>query len=62
MNYLQQIAQRIEIALHGYKTPQSVIDKITQGEQRQHKPQVYTSNRKLILGTPQWQSKKKINE
>ena len=50
MNYLQQAAQSILIALHGYKTPQSVIDKLE--NKRQYKAQVYTENRKSIYANP----------
>lgn len=59
MNYLQEITARIQIGLSRYKTPQSVIDKLNKGEQRQYKPQVYTSNRKVILGNPPYNGKAK---
>lgn len=57
MNYLQELAIKIEMSINGYKTPQSVIDKITKGEQRQYKPQVYTSNRKSIYANPPYNGK-----
>lgn len=57
MNYLLKISQRIDIALNGYKTPQSVIEKIRSGEQKQYKSQVYTNNRKSIYSNPPFNGK-----
>ncbi|NCU32353.1 MAG: hypothetical protein EOM23_05370 [Candidatus Moranbacteria bacterium] len=59
MNYLLQISQRIDIALNGYKTPQSVIEKITKGEQRQYRTQNYTSIRKSLYINPPFNGKEK---
>lgn len=57
MNYLTQCFIRLQMSINGYKTPQSVIDKITKGEQRQYRTQNYTSNRKVILGNPPYNGK-----
>jgi hypothetical protein len=56
MNYLQQAAQSILIALHGYKTPKSVIDKLE--NKRQYKEQNYTENRKSIYANPPYNGKR----
>ena len=45
MNYLKTCTDRLLIAINGYKTPQSVIDRFKKYE--------------VILGNPPWQSKKK---
>jgi hypothetical protein len=55
MNYIKQAAQSILIALQGYKTPKSVIDKLK--NKRQYKEQVYTSNRKTIYANPPYNGK-----
>ena len=52
MNYLQELAIKIQMSINGYKTPKSVIDKITKCEQRQYREQNYTSNRKSIYANP----------
>jgi len=57
MNYIKQAAQSILIEINLYKTPQSVIDKLNKTEQRQYKPQVYTSNRKSIYANPPYNGK-----
>jgi len=50
MNYLQQISQRIDIALNGYKTPPDFFKK----QERQYRQQNYVRHSKLltILGNP----------
>ena len=45
MNYLKTCTDRLLIAINGYKTPQSVIDRFKKYE--------------VILGNPTWQSKAK---
>ena len=44
-NYLKTCTDKILIAIKGYKTPQSVIDRFKKYE--------------VILGNPPWQRKKK---
>jgi len=44
MNYLKTCTDRLLIAINGYKTPKSVIYRFKKYE--------------VILGNPQWQSKK----
>lgn len=59
MNYLKTCTDRLLIAINGYKTPQSVIDKITKGEQRQYRTQNYTSIRKSLYINPPYNGKEK---
>ena len=59
MNYLKQLYDRLQIAIGNYKTPKSVMDKLNRKtEERQYKPQVYTSNRKSIFANPPFDGKK----
>jgi hypothetical protein len=60
MDYLKTTIDRLLIAINGFTTPQTVIDKLNKKtEQRQYRPQNYISHIKSIYINPPWQSKKK---